>query len=269
MIIIGEKINGFVPRTGVAIKEKDSDYIKEIAVKQTDAGADFLDCCPATNEGALEVMKWLVDLIQDACDTPICLDSPDPDVLVKSMEYCKRPGIVNSVSVAGGKIEKIFPLITDTPWSCVAMLDDENGIPGDAAGRIKVFHRLLEIMEGYSIKPEQIYIDPLVETLGTNEESLLTFAEVCREVKRICPKIHLTSGLSNISFGLPVRKMINMAFMVLAMKAGMDSAIIDPLNRDMMGVIYATNALLGEDEFCVEYLGAYREGIFGNAPKQP
>lgn len=263
MIIIGEKINGFVPKTGIAIKEQDGDYIKEIARKQTDAGADFLDCCPATNEGALETMKWLVDLIQEECDTPICLDSPDPDILVKSMSFCKKPGMINSVSVAGDKIEKIFPLIKDTEWKCVAMLDDEKGIPADAEGRIAVYKRLLALMEEYGIKPDQIYVDPLVETLGTNEESLLTFAEVCREVKRICPGIHLTSGLSNISFGMPVRKMINMAFMVLAMNAGMDSAIVDPLNRDMMGVIHATNALLGEDECCIDYITAYRDGIFG------
>lgn len=265
MIIIGEKINGFVPRTGAAIESRDGDYIKEIAVKQTEAGADYLDCCPATNVGALEVMEWMVGLIQEACDTPICLDSPDPDVLVAAMDFCNKPGMINSVSVAGGKIEKIFPLIKDTKWKCVAMLDDEKGIPADAEGRIAVFKRLLGIMEEYGIKPDQIYVDPLVETLGTNEESMMTFAEVCREVKRLCPQIHLTSGLSNISYGLPARKMINIPFMVLAMNAGMDSAIVDPLNRDMMGVIYGTSALLGEDEYCIEFIGAYRDGIFGNA----
>lgn len=263
MIIIGEKINGFVPRTGTAIKEHDGAYIADIAKRQTDAGADFLDCCPATNDGAFEVMKWLVGLIEDACDTPICLDSPDVDVLVRSMELCAKPGIVNSVSVAGGKTDKVFPLIKATDWACVAMLDDESGIPADAAGRIRVFERLLNLMEEAGIEPAQVYVDPLVETLATNENSLLTFCEVCREVKRLCPEIHLTSGLSNISFGLPVRKMINMAFMALAMNAGMDSAIVDPLNRDMMGVIYATEALLGQDEYCMEYLSAYREGVFG------
>ena len=263
MIIIGEKINGFVPRTGKAIQEKDGEYIKEIAIAQTEAGADFLDCCPATDEGALETMKWLVDLIQEVSDTPIALDSPGADILVEAMSYVNKPGMINSVSVAGDKIEKIFPLIANTPWKVVAMLDDENGIPADAEGRIEVFKRLLGEMEKYGVKPDQVFIDPLVETLGTNEESLTTFAEVCRECKKLCPQIHITSGLSNISFGLPVRKMINMGFMVLAMNAGMDSAIVDPLNRDMLGIIYATEALLGEDEYCMEYLSAYREGLFG------
>ena len=266
MIIIGEKINGFVPKTGQAIQEQNGEYIKEIAIAQSEAGADFLDCCPATDVGALETMKWLVDLIQEVSDTPIALDSPSADILVESMGFVNKPGMINSVSVAGGKIEKIFPLIAGTPWKVVAMLDDEKGIPSDAEGRIEVFKRLLGEMEKYGVKPDQVFIDPLVETLGANPESLLTFAEVCREAKKLCPQIHITSGLSNISYGLPVRKMINMAFMVLAMNAGMDSAIVDPLNRDMLGVIYATEALLGEDEYCMEYLEAYRDNLFG--PKQ-
>ena len=102
-----------------------------------------------------------------------------------------------------------------------------------------------------------------METLGTSPESLLTFAECCRKIKELDPALHITSGLSNISFGLPVRKVINFAFMALAMEAGMDSCIIDPLARDLRGVIYATDALLGEDEYCGEYLGAYRDNIFG------
>ena len=263
MIIIGEKINGFVPRTGQAIQEQDGEYIKQIAIAQSEAGADFLDCCPATDEGALETMKWLVDLIQEVSDTPIALDSPGADILVEAMSYVNKPGMVNSVSVAGDKIEKIFPLIAGTPWKVVAMLDDENGIPADAAGRIAVFKRLLGEMEKYGVKPDQVFIDPLVETLGANPESYLTFSEVCVEAKKLCPQIHITSGLSNISIGLPKRKMVNMALMVLARGAGMDSAIVDPLNKDMLGVIYASEALLGEDEYCMEYLEAFRDGLFG------
>lgn len=266
MIIIGEKINGFVPRTGQAIEERDGEYIKQVAKEQSEAGASYIDCCPATNEGALEVMKWMVDLIQEVTDTPICLDSPDPDVLVDAIPFCNRPGMINSVSIAGDKIEKIFPKVANTEWKVVAMLDDEEGIPESAEGRIDCFKRLLEKMDEYGVKPDQVFIDPLVETLGTNESSLITFAQVCRDARELCPDIHITSGLSNISFGLPVRKSINMGFMVLAMQAGMDSAIVDPLNRDMMGIIYATDALLGNDEYCIEYLGAFRDGIFG--PKQ-
>lgn len=263
--VIGEKINGFVPRTGKAIAEKDADYIKEIAAAQTEAGADYLDCCPATDEGALETMKWLVGLVQETCDTPIALDSPGADILLSSMEFVDKPGIINSASLAGGKVDEIFPVVAGTDWKVVVMLDDDNGIPPTAAGRIEVFKKNLEKAAQYNVSPEQLYFDPLVETLGTNGESLLTFAEVCRAIKAEQPDCHITSGLSNISYGLPSRKHINMPFLTLAMEAGMDSAIIDPLNRDLMGVIYGTFALLGHDDFCMEYLDGYREELFGNA----
>lgn len=265
--IIGEKINGFVPRTGKAIQEKDGEYIKEIAQKQSEAGSDFLDCCPATDEGALETMKWLVDLIQEVSDVPITLDSPGPDILLAAMDFCDRPGMLNSTSMASGKNDLLLPAVAGTDWKIVVMLDDDNGIPPTAEGRIEIFKRNLELAGKMGVKPGQLYFDPLVETLGTNGDSLLTFAKVCRAIKAEEPECHITSGLSNISFGLPSRKHINMPFLTLAMEAGMDSAIVDPLNRDFMGVIYGTFALLGYDDYCMEYLGAYREDIFGPAKK--
>jgi 5-methyltetrahydrofolate--homocysteine methyltransferase len=113
------------------------------------------------------------------------------------------------------------------------------------------------------IVQERVYIDPLVTTLGANPESLLNFNEGIRLIKAAYPKVHFTSGLSNISFGMPYRKAINMQFLCLAMQAGMDSAIMDPMSADMLATLYATDALLGNDEYCMEYLGAYRGGLFG------
>ena len=110
---------------------------------------------------------------------------------------------------------------------------------------------------------DRIYIDPLVETQAANDTALLTFAEVCRAIREDSEEVHITSGLSNISFGMPARKSCNQAFMVLAVEAGMDSAIVDPLNRDMVGIMFATNALLGRDEMNVDYMGGFREGLFG------
>ena len=267
MIIIGEKINGFVPRTCKAIEERDEEYIKEIALKQAEAGADYIDCSPATTSGIgdnLEYMEWLIGLIQEVTDTPIALDSPNVDLLLEAMKLCKSPGIINSASLCEGKCDKVFPVIAGTQWGAVIMLDDDKrGIPSDAEGRVENFKLVLEKAKEYGVKPDQLYFDPLVETLGANEEAFLTFGEVCRQIKATEPRCHITSGLSNISYQMPVRKMINMAFMCLSMQAGMDSAIVDPLNRDMMGIIFATNALLGEDEFCMDYITGYREGCFG------
>lgn len=264
MIIIGEKINGSIPKTGRAIAERDEAYIRELARIQTAAGADYLDCCASVNEGELEVQEWLIGLIKEESDLPICIDSPDPQVCVDAIPFCDgRVGIINSVSGEGNKIDVVFPAIADTEWGCVALLSDDTGIPQTSADRIKVFEAIMERAREFGIGPERLYIDPLVETLGANPESLITFNECCRAIKEAYPAIHITSGLSNISFGLPARKMINMPFLVLAMNAGMDSAIMDPTNRDMNGVLHGASALLGEDEFCLEYIEAYRDNLFG------
>lgn len=266
MEVIGEKINGSIPKTSKAIDEHDETYIRYLAKAQTEAGADYLDCCASRNEGEYEIQEWLIGMIQDESDLPICLDSPDPELLVKLMKLCNKEGIINSVSMEGEKCDIVLPEIKDTNWKVIALLCDNNGIPEDAEGRLEVFGALMERMEQDGIAPNRIYIDPLVETLGANEESLLTFSEVCRQVKKEYPSIHLTSGLSNISFGMPYRKMINMAFLVLAMEAGMDSAIVDPLNRDFRGIMYAANALLDNDEMGLEYIGAFRDGMIGPEP---
>jgi len=129
--------------------------------------------------------------------------------------------------------------------------------------RMETFEHIMKRAKEFNIAPSRLYIDPLVVTLSSNETALTAFAECTRQVKAMYPDIHITSGASNVSFGLPVRKLINMSFMILAMGAGMDSAIVDPTNRDMLGVIYAANALLENDEFCLEYIGAYKEGIIG------
>lgn len=264
MIIIGEKINGSIPKTGAAIAARDEAYIRELARNQTAAGADYIDCCASVNEGELEVEKWLIDLVMDETDLPICIDSPDPQVCVDAIPFCgDRVGLINSVSGEGNKMDVVFPVIADTKWGCVALLSDDSGIPSTADGRMAVFEKIMAKAKEYGISPDRLYIDPLVETLGANGESLLIFNECVRRIKEQYPTIHITSGLSNISFGLPVRKMINMPFLVLAMNAGMDSAIMDPCNRDMNGVLHGAAALLGEDDYCLEYIEAYRDNLFG------
>ena len=264
MIVIGEKINGSIPRCGKAIAERDEEYIREMARKQTEYGATYIDCCASVNEGELETMEWLVGLIMEESDLPIALDSPDPQVCVDAMKFCgDRVGLINSVSGEGNKMDVVFPVIADTKWGCVALLSDDSGIPPTAEGRLAVFDKIMAKAKEYGISPDRLYIDPLVETLGANSESLITFNECVKSIKEQYPTIHITSGLSNISFGLPVRKMINMPFMTLAMAAGMDSAIMDPTNRDMNGVMHATAALLGDDDFCLDYIEAYRDNLFG------
>ena len=260
MIIIGEKLNGSIPSVAKAIADKDAELIKERARKQAEAGAAFLDVCASVEEDVeVETLKWMINLVQEATDTPICVDSPSAKSCVAAIPFCKRPGLVNSVSLEGDKIDTIFPVIADTDWECVALLCDNDGIPDSVERRMKVFHGIMDKAKEYGIAPSRLHIDPLVVTLSTDETALTVFADCCRQIKAEYPEIHITSGLSNISFGLPVRKNINQAFMVLAMNAGMDSAIVDPTNKNMIGMIYATDALLERDEYCLNYIGKFQD----------
>lgn len=263
MIIIGEKINGSIPSVGRAIASRNSKFIMELAELQADSNSSYIDCCASVEDGEVETLGWLIDCIQQVTDVPICIDSSNEQACVDAMKFCKKPGIINSVSMERNKIETVFPEIADTEWGCVALLCSDDGIPDSVDGRMEIFEEIMTSAKKYGIDSSRIYIDPLVVTLSTDQEALLTFAECCRRIKKDYPDIHITSGLSNISFGLPRRKHINKSFLVLSMQAGMDSAILDPTDSDMLGIIYATNALLKKDNYCLNYIRAHRSGLIG------
>lgn len=264
LIIIGEKINGAIPSVAKAIAEKNADFIRDLAKIQTDAGASFIDVCASTDVSIeVETLKWLIDLVQEVTDTPICIDSPHAQAIVETIPFCKKPGLINSVSGEGDKIDVIFPVIAATEWECVALLCDDSGISKTAEKRLQVFTKIMKRAQEFGITPSRLHIDPLVEMLCTSEEGINMIVDVMKEIKRQYPEIHIIGGCSNVSFNLPVRRLVNQAFIVLAMNAGMDSGIIDPANQDLLGMIFATEALLGQDEYCMEYIGAFREGKFG------
>ena len=264
MIIIGEKINGFIPRTKQAIDEKDEGYIREIAKSQTEFGSDYLDICAGTAPDIeRDTMKWLIDIVQDEVDTPLCIDSSDVDVILDMMKLAKKPGMINSISGEAGKCEAILPVIKGTDWKVVVMSCDSSGIPQEAAKKFEVTETLIAKCKEYDIPLDNIYIDPCVLSIATAGDSLIQFNEAVRMIKAKYPEIHITSGLSNISFGMPFRKAINTQFLALSMSAGMDSAIMDPTSADMRATLYATDALLGNDEFCMNYLTAFRAGLIG------
>jgi 5-methyltetrahydrofolate--homocysteine methyltransferase len=264
MIIIGEKINGSIPSVAKAIENRDEAFIRELAVRQEQYGATYIDVCASTSPSVeRETLKWLMDIVQDSTDTPLSIDSSDPNVIVDVLPHAKKPGIINSASDEGGKCEIIFPVIADTEWNCIALTCDNTGIPTDPGVKYKIAQTLAEKAQKCGISLDRIYIDPLVNSIATVPLALPNFVEATRNIKAAFPDIHITSGLSNISFGMPLRKIINRTFLVLAMSAGMDSAIMDPTSADIRDSLYSAEMLLGNDEYCVEFLSAYREGVIG------
>ncbi|ABR48252.1 dihydropteroate synthase, DHPS [Alkaliphilus metalliredigens QYMF] len=264
MIIIGEKINGTIPSVKKAIQEKDEAFIHERAIKQVESGADYIDVCASTApEFEVETLKWLIEIVQNAVDKPLCIDSPNARTIEAVLKYIKQPGIINSVSEEGGKCEIIYPLMQGTAWQVIGLTCDSNGIPCDVQTKVDIAKTMVEKAAKYEITPDRIHIDPLVMALSTENISLMNFVETLKAIKGMYPTIKITSGLSNISFGMPLRKVVNQNFLTIATYVGMDSAIMDPCNREMMATLLATEALLGRDKHCRKYATAYRKNKIG------
>jgi len=267
MILIAEKLNGSIPSCAAAIAAKDESYIKDLAKRQADSGVDFIDCCASVKENELETLGWMIDAIQSVTDCPISIDSPDVSVLIDAMPLCKKPGLFNSVSGEGDKIDLAFPVLSkpeNSKWHIMALLCDDTGIPKTAEKRIEVFTTIMAKAAQCGIDESRIHVDPAVEMLCTTDdgEGAFMIFDVMKHIKETHPKVHISGAISNISYNLPVRRLVNQAFAVLAINAGMDSAVLDPLNKDLRGIILAAEAMLGLDDYCAEYVSAYREGIF-------
>ncbi len=264
MIIIGEKINGAIPSVSAAIARRDEDFIRALVHKQTNAGANYLDVCAGrAPEDEKEEMLWLLSIIQSETDTPLCIDSPNPRLLRELLPALKTKGIVNSISGEGEKCDVLLPAVRDGGWEVIALTCDDSGIPAQAEKKTEIAFRLIDKCASYDIPPERIYIDPLVLALAAVNDSMLQFMRAIESIKARYPTVNITSGLSNISYGMPYRKIINQLFLALAMSAGMNSAIVDPTNRDMTATILAAEALLDQDRCCRRYNKAYRAGKIG------
>jgi len=266
MILIAEKLNGSIPSCAAAIAARDESYIKDMAKRQADTGVDFIDCCASVKENELETLKWMVDTVQSVTDCPISLDSPDVSVIIDTMPLCKKPGMFNSVSGEGNKIDIAFPILAkpeNSKWQVMALLCDDTGIPKSAEKRIEVFELIMSKAALYGIDEKRIHVDPLVEMLCTADdgEGIFLILDVMKHIKKARPDVHISGAISNISYNLPVRRLVNQAFTVLAVNAGMSSTVLDPLCKDLRGVILAAEAMLGLDDLCVEYVSAYREGL--------
>ncbi len=266
MIIIGEKINGAIPSVREAIAGRNAALIVERTLAQAAAGADFLDCAPSTaTDVEYDTFLWLIDIMQSTTDTRLCIDSPDASLLARILDegLVKRPGMVNSVNEEGNKCEIIFPRIAGTPWEVVGLTCDRDGIPMDPAKKVDIAKRIIDKADRFGVALSQLHIDPCVMALAACPTAMEDFAYCIREIHAYAPQVKVTGAISNISFEMPARKYVNMSCMAYAMAAGLDSAILDPCSGDMMGTIFACEALRMTDKGGRKYNRAYRQGKFG------
>lgn len=262
MIIIGEKINSTLKAIRPAMEARDTAAIQDLALRQAKAGANFID----VNAGMFledepEKLTWLVESVQAVTKTPLCIDSPNPKAVLAGLKANKNPRpLINSITDEKERFAAILPLIGEFSTGIIALCMDDSGMPETVEDRLRVADSLVGKLTREGVALGDIYLDPIIRPVGTGPHYGVVAIETIRRIKENYPQAHIACGLSNVSFGLPARKLVNQAMLVAAMAAGMDGAILDPLDKKLMSFVYATEALLGIDEYCVEYLGQYREG---------
>jgi len=264
MIIIGEKINGTRKSVAKAIEERDEAFIKDLALKQVEAGAHYLDINAGTHPNQEpEDMVWLINTVQGVTDVTLCLDSANPQALATGIKAVKKTPMINSLSGEKDRIEGVLPLAREYKTELVVLAMDDNGIPKTGEDRLDIIRDVIDMTRQNDLPDENLFIDPLITALATDTESGNMALETMRRIKEEFPKVHLTAGLSNISYGLPERSIVNQAFVVLAIASGLDSVIINPEDRDLRGILCATELVLGKDDYCLNFIKAYRSGEIG------
>lgn len=260
MLIVGELINSSRKAIALAIEQRDEEYLQNLARVQAEAGADFIDVNTAVGANEIENMIWLVDIIQEATIVPLCIDSPNPLALEAGLQRLKKKALLNSISAEKERWEAVLPLIQRYKTKVVALCMDDSGIPKTAEQRIKVADCLISGLTEAGVEPSDIYLDPLVKPLAVNHEFGLEVLNDISALRSKYPLVHIISGLSNVSYGLPERRLLNRAYLAMSLAMGMDAFILDPLDRNMMSMLAAATLLAGKDEYCMNYISGVRAG---------
>jgi 5-methyltetrahydrofolate--homocysteine methyltransferase len=263
MLIVGELINASRKKIGLAIEGQDKAFIQKVASDQLQNGADYIDVNAGIFVGKeAEYLKWLVSTVQDAVEAPCCIDSPDPEAIEAALSIHKGTAIINSISLEKKRYDAFLPLLAGTDLKVVALCVSDEGMPETADARTAIADKLINGLVQKNVLIENIYVDPLVQPIATNSNFGVEFLEAIEKITTTYEGVHTICGLSNISFGLPERKFLNQTFMVMAISKGLDAAIVDPLDKQMMANIISTETLIGNDNFCMNFLKAYRAKKF-------
>ena len=262
MLIIAERINASRKAIRAALEKQDAAAIVNEVRSQAQAGAHYIDLNGGTFPGReAELLCWLVDTAQGATELPLCLDSPDPDALAAALPRIKgeRP-MINSINLEPERFNRILPLAREYQAKLIALVQGEGVPAAGAAEKVELASRLVDQLVQGGMVLEDIYVDPLVFPVGTDSNSALATVTAMREIMARFPGVHTICGLTNVSHGLPARKLVNRTFLAGAIANGMDAAIIDPTDTQLMAALFAAEAVYGRDEYCVNLIEAFQAG---------
>ena len=231
--------------------------------EQFENGANFIDVNAGVFVGKEpEYLKWLVQTVQEAADAPCAIDSPDPKAIEAALSVHKGTAMINSISLEAERYEALLPIVAGTDLKVIALCMSDKGMPQTVDDRMSIADTLVNNLVKKNVPVENIFVDPLVQPVSTDQAFGRAFLDSVEKIMAAFPGIHTICGLSNISYGLPERKYLNRIFMGMAIAKGLDAAIVNPMDQGMMASIVAAEVLAGRDEFCVNFLAAYRAKKF-------
>lgn len=263
MLVVGELINCTRKAIKEAVERADRDYIAGIARKQAEAGVNYIDVNAGIPRKGPETMKWLVDLVQSVVDLPLCIDSESPKNQIVGLEcydWSRGKPLMNSISLEDVRLAGMKPLIEQFKPRVIGMCIKQGGLAEGVEERVKVAGDLVDLLTKAGIPIGDIFIDPCVLPVGVNKNFGRDAMGTVERLMVEFPGIHTICGLSNVSFGLPVRKQLNQIFLPMMIGAGLDAVICDPLDRRLMANLVAAETLGGRDESCRAYIAAHRNG---------
>ena len=262
MLIVAERINASRKAIRAALEKLDAAAIENEVRSQAAAGAHYIDVNGGTFPGReAELLCWLVDVAQGATQLPLCLDSADAQALAAALPRIKgeRP-MINSINLERERFDKILPLARRYQAKLIALAQGV-GVPAAAAAeKVELASRLVEQLIEGGMTLDDIYVDPLLFPVGTDSNSALASVTAMREIMARFPGVHTICGLTNVSHGLPQRKLVNRTFLAGAIANGMDAAIIDPTDPLLMATLLGAEAVFGRDEYCVNFIEAFQAG---------
>ena len=259
-VIIGERINPTGRKLMLkALQEGDFDVVRRDAKSQVEAGARILDVnagVPGADEPAL--LKQVMAAVMEVTDVPLCIDTADPEALEAALKTYKGNALVNSVNGEERSLKAVLPLVKEYGAAVISLCMDDNGIPPTADARLKVAAKIIERAGKLGIPIENIVIDPLALTMGSDHTAgLIAMQTIEKVIKEF--GVNITMGASNISFGLPDRKFVNATFIAMAIHAGLTCPITNPLEPEVSIAIKAADLSMGRDEYGMAWIKAYRQ----------
>lgn len=262
MLIVAERINASRKSIRTALESLDTAAIQSEALAQAQAGADYIDLNGGTFPGReAELLCWLVDTVQAVTDKPLCLDSPDPAALEAALPRVRvRPPMINSITLERGRFERVLALARESGAKLIALCQGEGQPAATVAQKLDLASRMVAQLTSAGIPPADVYIDPLVFPLATDPASAVATLEAISELTRRFAGVHTICGLTNVSFGLPARRLLNRTFLVAAMGRGLDAAIIDPTDAALMSALRAADAVYARDEYCLTFIENFQAG---------